>query len=497
MKRVLVLGALLAAVVLAAAGGSARGAGRICPTSNPPNELVLAGGSGQQAQLGKQFAESLQVQLANTNGCPLTGNLAGVTVNFDAPGSGASGIFASSGSREAYVGTNSQGIATAPPFTANFTVGNYSVDAHSDYGTVEIGLSNTANGLPAAIAPQGSSTQEAAVNTQYAQPLQVRVTDANGAPVQGATVSFAVVPGATGAGASFLAGGQAGAVTNADGVATSPPLLANGVAGKFFATASTTGVSSVAMFALDNHAAAITLSMLPAADPTATVNTQYRDGLKARVVDANGQPLEGATVTFAIAAAGNGAGASFLGGGTQATALTDTDGRASSPVLVANKTAGAFTATAATTGAQPLAFTLTNLAATAYTVTAGAASGTATVVGTRFAVPLAVTVTDENGNPVKGAVVVFTAPVTGATGRFTIPTRTTTATAHGQAKKQRARRKLPRTHPSRTARVATNADGIAVAPPFTAGATAGGFAVTAAAAGTSKRAAFALIVTQP
>jgi protocatechuate 3,4-dioxygenase beta subunit len=489
MKRPLVLGVLVAAAISAAAGGGARGAGRACPTSNPPNELALAAGSGQQAQLGKQFAQGLQVELANTNGCPLTGNLAGVTVNFDAPGSGASGIFASSGSREAYVGTDSHGVATAPPFTANFTVGNYSVDVHSDYGTVEIGLSNTANGLPAAIAPQGSSVQEAAVNTQYAQALQVRVTDANGAAVQGASVGFAVVQGATGASATFLGGGPASAVTNSDGVATSPPLLANGVPGKFAATASTEGLASVAMFALDNHAAAMTVSLVTRSDPTATVDTRYRDRLQARIVDATGQPVEGATVTFAITAAdNNGAAASFLAGGAQASALTDADGRAMSPTLVANKTAGAFTATASTSGAEPLAFTLTNVAAAPYEVTPGAASGTSTVVGTPFDVPLAVTVTDKDGNPVKGAVVVFTAPATGATGRFTIRTRTGSAAVHGKAKK----RKLSRTHPSRIARVATNAEGIAVAPPFSAGHKAGGFAVTAAVARTSRSTAFAL-----
>lgn len=473
MKRAFVLSALVGAIALAAAGGSARGAATACPATNDPNELVLAGGSGQQAQLGKQFAQSLQVRLANTNGCPLTGNLAGVTVNFDAPGSGASGVFTSSGSREAYVGTDAQGVATAPPFTANFTVGNYAVDAHSDYGTVGLGLSNTANGLPASIAPEGPSGQEAAMNTQYAQPLQVRVTDANGAAVQGVTVSFAVVPGVTGAGATFLGAGNA--MTNADGIATSPPLLANGVPGKFAATASTDGLSSVAMFALDNHAAAMTVSMVTRSDPAATVDTQYRDRLQARIVDATGQPVEGATVTFAIAAAENGADASFLAGGAQATALTDTDGRAISPALVANKTAGAFTATASSSGAQPLAFTLTNVAASPYTVSVGAASGASTVVGARFDVPLAVTVTDKNGNPVKGAVVVFRAPVEGATGRFTIG--------------------KPRKHASRIARVATNANGIAVAPPFTAGRTAGGFAVTASVRGTERSTAFALVVT--
>ena len=39
-------------------------AARACPTSNPPNELVLTGGSGQQTQLGRQFAQNLQGMLA-------------------------------------------------------------------------------------------------------------------------------------------------------------------------------------------------------------------------------------------------------------------------------------------------------------------------------------------------------------------------------------------------------------------------------------------------
>ncbi|MBV8479426.1 MAG: Ig-like domain-containing protein [Actinobacteria bacterium] len=308
------------------------------------------------------------------------------------------------------------------------------------------------------------------MNTEYAQPLQALVTDANGAPVQGATVSFAVVPGVTGAGAAFLGMGST-AVTNADGVATSPPLLANGAPGRFSATASTSGVAGVAMFPLDNHAAAMTVSTVSPTDPVATVDTTYRDRLQARIVDATGSPVEGATVTFAIAASASGAGATFVGGGTQATALTDEEGRASSPALVANRVAGTFTATAAAAGAEPLAFTLMNRAAIASTVNAGAASGSSTLAGTRFGIPLAVTVLDKDGNPVDGAVVVFRAPAKGVTGRFAI-----------------------RRHTSRTARVATNARGIAVAPPFTAGDAAGGFDVIVSVRGTERGTAFALVV---
>jgi protocatechuate 3,4-dioxygenase beta subunit len=474
MKCVLVLAATAALIV---SGGSARASGGACPTSNPPNELVLAGGSGQQEQLGKQFTQNLQVALANTNGCSLTGNLAGVTVNFDAPGSGASGIFVGSGSREAYVGTDSQGVATAPPFTANYTFGNYTVDAHSDYGTVELSLSNTANGLPASITATATTNQEAPVNGSYAQPLQARVTDANGNPVQGANVTFAILPGTTGASASF-AGGEPSATTGSNGLATSPALVANGVPGRFTATASTAGVSTVATYALDNHATTTTLQTTSTRDPKATVDSRYRSSLQARLLDANGQPIEGATVTFAITAAADGAAANFLGGTSQAIALTDANGLATAPPLVADQTAGSFTATATSLGAQPGQYTLENLAAAPAGIAAGAANGESATVGTRFAIPLAVSVTDKNGNPVAGATVTFAAPINSATGSFTLPRR--------HVKKTRVRT-------SRIVRVQTNSKGIAVAPSFTANVVVGGYAVTVTVKGSSVRTAFSLL----
>jgi hypothetical protein len=469
MNRVLALTGLAVAVALAASGAGARAASGVCPTSNSPNELVLAGGSGQQAQLGTEFAQNLQVALANTNGCPLTGNLAGVTINFDAPGSGASGIFAGSGSREAYAGTDSQGVSAAPPFTANFTVGTYTVDAHSDYGTVELNLSNTAAGLPSAITPAGTSSQEATVDSTYGQPLQARVTDANGNPVQGTNVTFAILPGTTGASANFL-GAAPSVTTDSNGFATSPALIANDVPGRFSATASTDGVTTVATYTLDNHATTTTLQAISMHNPRATVGSRYRSSLQARVLDAGGQPIEGETVTFTVTAADNGAAASFVGGANQATALTDVNGLATAPPLMANKTAGSFTATATALGTRPGRYTLENLAAAPAGITAGAADGQSTTVGERFPIPLAVTVTDKNGNAVAGVTITFAAPARAASGRF-------------------------RTHArmSRTVHIRTNSKGIAVALPFTANASVGGYVVTATVKGSSVRTAFSLM----
>jgi protocatechuate 3,4-dioxygenase beta subunit len=475
--------ALLAASAPAAASNSA------CPTSNYPNELVLAGGSGQTTQLGKPFAVNLSVALANTNGCPVTGNLAGVNVTFDAPGSGASGVYAGSGTHIVVVGTDSQGVATAPTFTANFTVGDYTVDAQSDYGTVELYLSNTANGLASAITPTGGDNQSASLNSTYSQPLEVRVTDAAGNPVQGATVTFSVVPGVTGASASFLGGGQATASTDSNGTATSPPLLANGSPGKFMAMASTGGVSTVAMFSLDNHAAANTITATGLSAAKATVDLRYSHPLQARVLDASGQPVEGAQVTFTLTAADNGATASFLGAGNTVTELTDMQGVASSPALTANKTAGSFMATAITAGqAAPASYRLTNKAGAPYALIAGAADGATTEIGTRFPVRFAVTVADKDGNPVSGAVISFTAPSRGASGHFT----TTVHRKRSQASSLKRSTK-PMRRASRIARVRTDAEGIAIAPPFTANRVTGGYIVRATANGSSKRAAFALV----
>jgi hypothetical protein len=582
MKRVVVVTALVVAVALAASGAGAGAASGACPASNAPNELTLAGGSGQEAQLGKQFAQNLQVVLANTNGCPLTGNLAGYDMTFDAPGSGPSGVFAGSGSREAVVGTNGEGIATAPALTANSTAGSFAVGAHSDFGTVQFSLSNTASGLAASITPTGGTPQAASVNSRYGQPLQARVVDAHGDPVQGATVSFSIVPGSTGAGASFLGGGQATATTDSSGLATSPPLQANGSPGRFSAVASTDGVTALAGYSLDNHAAAYTLSTVDSATQSATVDSRYAKPLTARLLDQDAQPIEGANVTFTLGAEAAGAGAggaaaagaSFVGGASQATVLTDPNGEATTPAILANATpgeftatatvmgsttsltytlhnlaarlvagepsrsatvehrysralnvrvrgadgkglrgvnvtftigkasnnasasfsdgtsqatattnstgiataptmtansiAGSFKATAALSGSKPASYTLRNRAGQPDAIATGVADGISATIGSRLPIRLAVTVTDKNGNPVAGTLVRFTAPNYGPGGHFTT-----------------------RAHSTRTVRVRTNADGIAIAPLFSTNRTAGGYTVGVRAG--EIRAAFALV----
>ena len=76
--------------------------------------------------------------------------------------------------------------------TANDTAGSYTVTASSAYGSVSFSLTNTAAGIPATITPLAPTSQHATVNSRYAQPLAVRVLDANGNPVVGANVTFSL-----------------------------------------------------------------------------------------------------------------------------------------------------------------------------------------------------------------------------------------------------------------------------------------------------------------
>jgi hypothetical protein len=243
------------------------------------------------------------------------------------------------------------------------------------------------------------------------------------------------------------------------------------------------GVTNPLSVSLDNLAGRPpTLRLIGAVRRSATVDTRYRRPLEVEVAGANGKPVEGATVTFTLgaAAAGGGAaasssaGASFIGGSAQATETTGASGIATSPTVVADATAGTFTATASTSGTtRVVSVPLRNLAGKPTTVTAGAASSESATVGARFPIRLAVTVTDSDRNPIAGVPVTFTASARGPSGTFTRP--------HGSAY---------------TITVRTNASGIAVASAFTANGSSGGYIVKATVKG-AEAVAFALVNEPP
>jgi hypothetical protein len=222
-----------------------------CPSPNAPDTLEVTAGTPQTARLGAAFQTNLAVQLVASNGCPLTGDVAGVSVTFTAPASGPGGTFSATGTSSATVGTNVSGSALAPMLTANDTAGSYTVVATSVYGTVTFSLTNAAGAAKAIVAGVGAF-QSAKVGTAYLVPFAATVTDADHNPVPGALVTFQAPT--TGPSGTFSGQGTtASVVADSAGVAIAPVFTANASPGGYVVTASVSGVGQPASFALVNQ----------------------------------------------------------------------------------------------------------------------------------------------------------------------------------------------------------------------------------------------------
>ena len=336
-----------------------------------PAILKVMSGDGQSTQIGTPFAQALQLQVQDQNGVPL----AGVPVTFTLPASGAGASFDSNGVTMTVV-SDGAGIATSSTLTANNLVGSYMAVATASglAQTATFSLTNGAVPVEVLTLSVISGTgQSAVVSTAFAAPLQVKVVNAQNQGKAGVLVRFTLP--AAGASAQFAGGvSSVDVLTDANGVASSPVLTANGTAGSYAATA-TQGGQTVS-FNLTNSAVPVevlTLSAISGTGQSAVINTAFAAPLQVKVVNAQNQGKAGVLVRFTLPAAG--ASAQFAGGVSSVDVLTDANGVASSPVLTANGTAGSYAATA-TQGGQTATYQLIN---TSKTFSGTTATGTGTV----------------------------------------------------------------------------------------------------------------------
>ncbi|MHB1911925.1 MAG: hypothetical protein ACYCTI_07715, partial [Acidimicrobiales bacterium] len=169
-----------------------------------PSAISAVSGTPQSTQTGTTFSAPFQVEVTDANANPVSG----ASVSFSAPGGGgASGSFATGGASTNEL-TNSSGMATAPPFTANAVAGSYTLYASTPGlpSPAAFSLTNLASS-PAAIAVvAGTTPQAATVASRFPTALAVTVTDANHNPVAGAMVTFSAP--SLSPSASFVTGGS-------------------------------------------------------------------------------------------------------------------------------------------------------------------------------------------------------------------------------------------------------------------------------------------------
>jgi len=254
--------------VTASTGGVATPANfSLTNTPGVAASISATGGTPQSATVSTAFATLLQATVRDA----LANPVAGVSVTFAAPGSGASGAFTGSPT----VTSNASGVATAPAFTANATAGSYTVTATAGgvATPANFSLTNTP-GVAANISATAGTPQSATVSTAFATVLKATVRDALANPVAGVSVTFA----APGAGASGAFTGSPTVTTNASGVATAPAFTANATSGSYTVTATAVGVATPANFSLTNNAAAVTTFSGASPTGTGTISAGFTGG---------------------------------------------------------------------------------------------------------------------------------------------------------------------------------------------------------------------------
>ncbi len=334
------------------------------------------------------------------------------------------------------------------------------------------GIRQIGQNIPAieSIIAVSGTNQSHAVKSTFGQAL-VATVSMNGVPTSGIVVKFAAPsfgPSATFSNGSSL---TASATSDENGIATSPSFEANGKVGTYSISATADGVQVPATFRLTNTTGAPASIVASSGSPqTAGIGAAFASPLVAQALDAGGNPVSGAIVTFTAPASG--ASGTFAGGVATETHTTNASGLATSTTYTANLTAGADVVTATVVGVStPANFALTNGAGAPASIVASQGTPQSAGIGTAFSTALGASILDAESNPVPGIPVTFTAPTSGATGTF----------VGGQS----------------VVTTITDSTGLATAPTFTANGTLGAYTVTATSTAVSATATFSLTNRQP
>jgi PKD repeat protein len=305
-RRATVSGAVLACLALAGCGG---GEDLLLPGDGEPAAIAVVDGNGQSGRVGEPLNHPLVVRVTDNRTRPVAG--ASVVFDLSSAGPGAASV-------PDTATTNANGEANAR-IVLGSRMGAQTGEARvvaaegspaPKTAFTVTALSENANGI-AALSGDG---QTGAAGSRLAQPLVVEVTDAFGNPIAGVTVNWSAEGGGTVSEASVTtddqghaavertlgpAAGQQTTMASAEGLAGSPVT--------FVHTATAGNASGLSIVSGNNQ--------------TAEAGTQLPADLVVRLVDAEGNGVPGAGVTWVVGTGG--------GSVTPENGMTDEAGRAS------------------------------------------------------------------------------------------------------------------------------------------------------------------------
>jgi protocatechuate 3,4-dioxygenase beta subunit len=380
--------ALLLAAVTSCGGDSSSGP----PRQKSAAEVEIVSGNGQRGAVGTELAQPLVVKVVDANGGPVAGQV----VNFVVT-SGGGHVFAGSGA------SNSSGIvqerwtlgtSIAQPQRLEARAVDNNTGAPIVFGTF---TATALAGAPHDVVVASGDAQTGPAGTAATDSLAAKVLDQYGNPVAGATVQWAV---AAGAGTVSPASGT----SDSTGVARTRLTLGTRP-GANAVTATVAGIAAATFRATAVAGAPASLVIVSGDAQTGVVGSYLANPLTVRALDAFGNPVAGAAVTWGAA----------TGAGTfdAATATTDASGLASSRWALGQHP-GAVSATASVAGAGAVSFSATATVGAAASLVAISGDGQRAVVGTHAPDSLVVKLTDSYANPVAGATVHWATTTNGA-----------------------------------------------------------------------------------
>jgi adhesin/invasin len=350
-----------------------------------PANVTLVAGNNQTAPAGSATPVAPSVRVADA-----FGNLvANAIVTFSVLSGGGR---VTDGVRT----TNTQGVATVGSWILGSSTGTQTLAARVE----ESGVSNNPIIFTATAGPPTGTTmvatagdnQSASVGVLVPVAPTVQVRNGAGDGVAGVVVTFTVASG----GGAVVGSRQ---VTDATGTATVGGWFLGPLPGVNTLTASAPGIPSVTFTATGGAGIAVTMAAVSQTAQSAPVGSNVPDPPAVIVRDAQGIPVPGVVVTFAVTA----------GGGTVvgSPATTGANGVAALTSWKLGPAVGPNTVTATAAGLNSVTFNATGGAGSPATVVAFAGDNQTAVQGTAVATPPAVRVTDTSGNPVIGLAVTF------------------------------------------------------------------------------------------
>jgi hypothetical protein len=234
-----------------------------------PAPYFLGGNGGGQDGHDGEDGETVPAIIPNAGaggggGAGASGGGAGANWSGDQSGQGLLRLYGGGG------GGGGDSFVIAGAADKRFDVGPQPCSGATCDGEVTLSWIET----PGRVLPYGGANQAAVVTERFAAPLQARVVSLSGLPVPGTTVTFtAPTTPPSGTFADADGGTTATAVTDANGVATAPPLVAGVTAGPWSATASVSGVSQPARYSLATTAATTATALWSSANPSVSGQT--------------------------------------------------------------------------------------------------------------------------------------------------------------------------------------------------------------------------------